>query len=388
MILGIIPFLLIFPGIVFAEETKLIVTTEPDILDGGEFPSAGFAPSNSDYPGGENWRNASGPVLGIIVEGELKDQGHVLATTKGTFKNSNTEVEREERVKLDAGNQKYLFVFDYPFAYDVIYETTVTHGDIIKVVKWIPLSSTGEQIEINQVQAQKSQIKFESPSNSVELYSYNDHIMSLVLYFEKESQQSGRITFEGKYLQLPETGNSRFDIEPDHTHPLRYNIPIRIDHNYDDENFNVGVTENGNFSWSKMLKAEADKDFEVKLFHKTKWKQVVEPFKISELEFPKTIPEDEKLIQKKIPDWVKNNAKWWADGQVDDSTFTQGIGFLIKEKIIGIETLPDQASNVAEQKVPDWIRNNAGWWADGMISEGDFIKGIKFLVEKRIIQVS
>ena len=376
------------PESTFAEETKLIVTTDPDILDGGEFPLSGFAISSSNVPGGENWRNASGPVLGVIVEGELKDQGHVLVTTKGTFKNSSTQVEREERVKLDEGNQKYLFVFDYPFAYDVIYETTVTHGDIIKIIKWIPLSSSGEQVEISQGDKQISKIKYESPPNAVELHQHNDEIVSLVLYFEKESQQSGKITLEGKYLQLPETGNSRYDIQPSYSDPLRYNIPIRIDHNYDDEKFNVGVTEEGYFDWSKTLKAEADKDFEFTLFYKSKWKQVVEPFKISELEFPKPIPEKEDLKQTKIPDWVKNNAKWWADGQVDDSTFIQGIGFLIKEKIIGIDSLPEQSSEIAEQKVPDWIRNNAGWWADGMISEGDFIKGIKFLVEKRIIQVN
>ena len=89
----------------------------------------------------------------------------------------------------------------------------------------------------------------------------------------------------------------------------------------------------------------------------------------------------------KIPPWLKNNAKWWSDGTVDDSTFTQGIGFLIKEQIVGIDSLPEQTSDVAEQKVPDWIKNNAGWWADGMISEDDFIKGIKYLVEKRIIPV-
>ncbi len=372
LILGIIPLLLIIPGTAFANETELIVKVNPDVSDGGEF---------SKYDG-------NGSLLGIVVEGELKDQGHVLVTTKGIFKNSNTEIEREERVKLDLGNQKYLFVLDYPFAYDVIYQTTVTHGDIIKVVKWIPLSSTGEQIEVSQGLKQISQVKYESPPNAVELHNYTDEIVSLVLYFEKESQQSGKITLEGKYVQLPETGNSRFDIQPSYSDPLRYNIPIRIDHNYDDEKFNVGVTENGHFDWSKTLKAEGDKDFEFTLFYKTKWKQVVEPFKISELEFPKSIPEKEDLKQTKIPDWVKNNAKWWADGQVDDSTFTQGIGFLIKEKIIGIDSLPDQASDVAEQKVPDWIRNNAGWWADGMISEGDFIKGIKYLVEKRIIQIN
>ena len=38
-------------------------------------------------------------------------------------------------------------------------------------------------------------------------------------------------------------------------------------------------------------------------------------------------------------------------------------------------------------EIPDWIRNNAAWWADGMISDFDFVKGIEFLVNNGIIQV-
>ncbi len=29
-----------------------------------------------------------------------------------------------------------------------------------------------------------------------------------------------------------------------------------------------------------------------------------------------------------IPDWIKNNAAWWADGSVDDQTFLNAIEFL------------------------------------------------------------
>lgn len=35
-----------------------------------------------------------------------------------------------------------------------------------------------------------------------------------------------------------------------------------------------------------------------------------------------------------VPSWVKNNAGWWADGLIDDSSFVQGIQFLIKEGLI------------------------------------------------------
>jgi|SaaInlV_165m_DNA_3_1040750.scaffolds.fasta_scaffold06707_3 preprotein translocase subunit YajC len=89
----------------------------------------------------------------------------------------------------------------------------------------------------------------------------------------------------------------------------------------------------------------------------------------------------------KIPSWIKNNAKWWSEDQVDDVTFTQGIGFLIKEKIIAITDLPEQSSNVSEEKVPEWIKNNAKWWADGSIDDESFVTGIKYLVENGIIQV-
>ncbi len=37
-----------------------------------------------------------------------------------------------------------------------------------------------------------------------------------------------------------------------------------------------------------------------------------------------------------VPEWVKNNAGWWADGQIPDSAFIDGIEFLIKDGIINI----------------------------------------------------
>ena len=35
-----------------------------------------------------------------------------------------------------------------------------------------------------------------------------------------------------------------------------------------------------------------------------------------------------------IPAWIKNNAGWWADGQIDDNSFVSGIQYLIKVGII------------------------------------------------------
>ena len=95
---------------------------------------------------------------------------------------------------------------------------------------------------------------------------------------------------------------------------------------------------------------------------------------------------DDVISASKIPSWIKNNAGWWADGQIDDKTFVQGIQFLIKEKIMSVpETTP--AISADSNEIPVWIKNNAGWWANGQITDDDFVKGIQYLVEQGIIQV-
>ena len=51
--------------------------------------------------------------------------------------------------------------------------------------------------------------------------------------------------------------------------------------------------------------------------------------------------------------------------------------------------VPETKSSTAQadQKIPDWIKNNAKWWSDGSIGDSDFIKGIQYLVEHGIVKV-
>ncbi|MGI0057590.1 MAG: hypothetical protein ACREAK_09505 [Nitrosarchaeum sp.] len=37
--------------------------------------------------------------------------------------------------------------------------------------------------------------------------------------------------------------------------------------------------------------------------------------------------------------------------------------------------------------IPSWIKNNAKWWSDGQISDGDFVKGIEYLIDNGVMQV-
>ncbi|NIP62428.1 MAG: 6-bladed beta-propeller [Nitrosopumilaceae archaeon] len=87
-----------------------------------------------------------------------------------------------------------------------------------------------------------------------------------------------------------------------------------------------------------------------------------------------------------IPDWIKNNAGWWSENQINDDDFAKGIEFMIKNKIILIPEL-EHSSVSSSKKIPDWIKNNAGWWSENKITDKEFSSAIEYLVKNGIIQI-
>ncbi len=88
-----------------------------------------------------------------------------------------------------------------------------------------------------------------------------------------------------------------------------------------------------------------------------------------------------------IPSWIKSNAKWWSSGQIGDDEFTQGIEYLIKQDIIYVPELTKTETNQDSRQIPSWIKTNSQWWADGMISDSEFTKGLEYLIKVGIIRV-
>ena len=194
-----------------------------------------------------------------------------------------------------------------------------------------------------------------------------------------------------------------------------------------------------------------------------------------------------------IPDWIKNNAGWWADGDIDEKEFLSAIDYLLSNEILRINipreefhmeldsqtyyasrynsdeikisgwyegdkqdwircdlSKPDSfysgmmnttftdkltilrsytdhtfeeiiplnldwnegtydleckhhskhlasfsfdiihgessySDEPIKSKVPTWIKNNAGWWADDTIDESTFLNGLEYLVQNGII---
>ena len=87
-----------------------------------------------------------------------------------------------------------------------------------------------------------------------------------------------------------------------------------------------------------------------------------------------------------VPDWVKNTAGWWADGVITESEFISGVEFLIIDGIIDVPLTV--VSPETSEGVPNWVKNTAGWWADDVITDGEFVNAIQHLVKSGFISVS
>ena len=104
------------------------------------------------------------------------------------------------------------------------------------------------------------------------------------------------------------------------------------------------------------------------------------------------IPNSSAQEDVQIPDWIKNVAGWWAKGDISENEFLNGIEYLINNDIIHLHFVPCNPLGVLEEAgfkieaehnldtvlVPDWVKNNAKWWHEDLIEDTDFINGIQY----------
>jgi len=110
-------------------------------------------------------------------------------------------------------------------------------------------------------------------------------------------------------------------------------------------------------------------------------------YSLNMFEKPTEKPDFLKIMEENtMPPWIKNNAGWWADNKINDNDFISGIEYLIENKIIKLSTYVNKENST--DVIPSWIKNNAGWWADNKINDNDFISGIEYLIENGVIKVN
>ena len=145
--------------------------------------------------------------------------------------------------------------------------------------------------------------------------------------------------------------------------------------------------ENGFTNWIEILPTSHANSYVAEVFLPNEITIQSNPFDVFSGE-KKTIDivTKESHTNYDIPDWIKNNAEWWAAGQIDDDSFVQGIQYLIKEDILKIPPTT-QDSNSDSNIIPDWIKNNAEWWAAGQIDDTSFINAMQFLIKEEVVRI-
>ena len=86
-----------------------------------------------------------------------------------------------------------------------------------------------------------------------------------------------------------------------------------------------------------------------------------------------------------IPDWIKTYAQNWATGDISDQEFMAGLDFMLQNKIIVISNFNYDHSSIND--IPSWFRNTAHWWSNGLISQQEFINSVKYLIQEDIILI-
>jgi len=252
--------------------------------------------------------------------------------------------------------------FSFPFEWDqrTIDQTTVIHEEILVPKTYGDLLVTKYVVTLNELDLPESMINIDDFSSDdrlvhivvsqkelQEIFSnnqFNDDTITVKVKPESDLPLSG-VTENGQFkinlwwneeLKSGQNSTLYFDILDtflkDRPIAVSYNLGIFHDGKEIAKTNGISSdlkTQSNSFEF--FIPSDVSGIINVKF-------QKLDYSKVANLEIPLIV--DRKNVSTsdyKIPEWVKNNAGWWADGQIPDSAFVQGIQFLIKEGVIIIE---------------------------------------------------
>ena len=159
-----------------------------------------------------------------------------------------------------------------------------------------------------------------------------------------------------------------------------------------DSDYTLTLLQNNKEIFSRSAHAKIGADFTDYTFSEQETGVTVARFSnISgsgqETEFAFIVLESEKSDVVSIPVWIKDHAKWWAEGVFDDNTYADGIEYMINVGIIVIPVTQSGAEN-QDAIIPEWVKNTAGWWANDEIPDSAYVNAIQYLIKEGIITIT
>ena len=275
-------------------------------------------------------------------------------------------------------------VDDFPFPVKADTYTHVSEGIPPQEYKFILLEyQENVQDPFKDIKSTESElnncdeiIRDNSIKKSTVNYNYQIHVFYGPAEPVKGCEMKWLINFISKYDQTEFLNQVQFDV-------LVYNNGFDTDVQYDrsiaDEKGRPFLySPSGQYTLDMMVKESGNVDYVI--YVRGLAPKNIQPSNPDYLVIPMTVISDSK-----IPEWIKDNAKYWVDGDIDDSTFLAGIEYLVQQDVIIVpETGTVQNNNGT---VPSWIKDNAKYWVDGDITDDMFISAIQYLIMQGIIVV-
>jgi hypothetical protein len=357
--------------------------------------------------------------LGTIDNLQVEAQ---VSVTEVTYHTQTTQAKPMEfRVKsyydsimefeYDTNQKTATITLPFDFAEQNISHTNVVHAEIMFPKNFVEFLAPHYFGTANGVDLFKASVFVDDYSEEenriVHFILLKDHLRHLKTQLKKmdtELPDNLKLTLtRGEELQFPLktltlSEEYRVDLSWD-PKEIKPNVPVKFIYTFRNpadqgpirnSDYIFTLLQNGQEIFSRSSNAKIGADYSEYTFSEEQTGLTIARFSnISgsgqETEFAFVI--GDKKPASSIPAWVKNNAGWWADGQIPDSTFVEGIQFLIKE---GVMIIPETETNELSDsgQIPAWVKNNAGWWADGQINDDTFVQGIQFLVKAGIIVVT
>ena len=311
--------------------------------------------------------------------------------------------------KYDPDSREITFSMPFEWSFDNVNQTSVVHEELVIPKTFGDLLVSGYSIFVNDVKLSDNIITiddFFSEGRIVHFIINQNELWKI--YNEDENQDGMKFLIKpnpNEYQLSSITDNGQFRLlvstEPNN---LKSNSKVRINFNIMDVflknrpiavDYDFSITQNGKTIHQQSGKSTDSKD------HSNTIEFLIpsDLAGITYLNFENLNGNDlartsipividrtgEQDIKISIPQWVRNNAAWWSDGQIDDETFIQAIEYLIKNDILLIPKTQQETSN--SQEIPSWIKNNAAWWSDGQIDDETFVQGLQFLIQNGILRV-
>lgn len=308
----------------------------------------------------------------------------------------------------DSNLKEIRFSMPFDWTQSNINQTSVVHQELVIPKKFGDLLVSGFTMYVNGVELSEDIVNiddFFADGRIVHFIIYQKELQNI---FDSKSNQSGMdfvITPDRDYSHLSSvTENGQFRIlvswEPEN---LKSNSNAKILFDVTDiflknkpvaTNYEFSITQNERiiFEQSGTSTDSKDEHITAEFFIPEDVSGIVnlnfrnlDNNSLAKTTIPIVIDRISTNEDISLPDWIRNNAAWWSEEQIDDNTFIQGIEYMIKNKIISIPQTQQETSE--SEEIPSWIRSNAAWWAAGQIDDKTFVQGLEFMIKTGILRV-